>query len=100
MKFSLFSGTRAAPGGFLDADIASLERVTTPLARLAKVYALRRVAEYLLNTYVGERPGSQILAGNIRRGDTEIIEAAIWISDLREFNTLADTVSGTERSQL
>jgi adenylate cyclase len=62
------------PGGFRDADIASLERVTAPLARLAEVYALRRVAENLLNTYVGERSGSQILAGNIRRGDTEIIE--------------------------
>jgi len=84
------------PGGFRDADIASLERVTAPLARLAEVCALRRVAENLLNTYVGERSGSQILAGNIRPGDTEIIEAAIWLSDLREFTILADTVSGTE----
>lgn len=92
---AVFWNTRR-PGGLLDADIASLERVTAPLARMAEVYALRRIAENLLNTYVGERSGSQILAGNLRRGDTEIIEAAIWLSDLREYTT----VSGTERSQL
>ena len=33
-----------------------------------------------------------MLAGHIRRGDTEAIHAAIWLSDIRGFTTLADTL--------
>jgi adenylate cyclase len=33
-----------------------------------------------------------VLAGHIRRGDTEAIHAAIWLSDMRGFTALADTL--------
>jgi class 3 adenylate cyclase len=33
-----------------------------------------------------------VLSGHIRRGDTEAIHAAIWLSDMRGFSTLADTL--------
>ncbi len=38
----------------------------------------------------GTNAGERILAGRIRRGDTEAIHAAIWLSDMRGFTTLAD----------
>ena len=64
-----------------------------PLARIAEVRALQRTATNLLDTYVGNRAGERILAGQIRRGHTEAINAAIWLSDMRGFTALSDRIS-------
>jgi len=77
-------------GGFADDEITSLESIIGPLARVAEVYALRRTAANLLDTYVGHDTGERILAGQIRRGHTETVHAAIWLSDMRGFTALAD----------
>jgi adenylate cyclase len=84
------SFTARAPAGFSDAQIAALDSVINPLARVAEIYALRRTATTLLNTYVGHGAGARILSGQIRRGHGEEIDAAIWLSDLRGFTALAD----------
>jgi adenylate cyclase len=80
-------------GGFTDEHIAGLEAVVVPLARVAENHALRRTARTLLDTYVGRRSGERILSGQIRRGHTEAIRAAIWLSDMRGFTALADRLS-------
>ena len=82
--------TTREPGGFTDAQIAGIEAIITPLARVAEIRALRRMASVLLDTYVGHDAGERILAGRIRRGDIEEIHAAIWLSDMRGFTALAD----------
>jgi len=82
--------TTRQPGGFTDAQIAGLEAVMRPLARVAEIRGLRRMASNLLDTYVGHDAGERILAGHIRRGDIEEIHAAIWLSDMRGFTALAD----------
>jgi adenylate cyclase len=84
--------TTREPGGFTDEQIAVLEAIMTPLARVAEVRALRRMASMLLDTYVGHDAGERILAGHIRRGDIEEIHAAIWLSDMRGFTALADNL--------
>ncbi len=84
--------TTQQPGGFTDAQIAGIEAVITPLARVAEIRALRRTASTVLDTYVGHDAGERILAGRIRRGDIEEIHAAIWLSDMRGFTVLADSV--------
>ena len=61
-----------------------------PLARLVEVNNQRRRASVLLDTYVGNRAGERILGGQIRRGHTETMHAAIWLSDLRGFTALSD----------
>ena len=76
--------------GFTDAQIAAIETVIAPLARVAENRLLERTASMLLDTYVGNNAGSRILAGQIRRGDTTTINAAIWLSDMRGFTRLAD----------
>jgi adenylate cyclase len=76
-----------APGGFAEDEIAGLEAINAPLARVAEIWALRRIAVNLLNTYVGRQSGARVLAGHIHRGDTEDIEAVIWLSDLRGFTS-------------
>jgi len=78
------------PGGFTDRQRAALERVNAPLARVTESYALRRTAINLLDTYVGKDAGARILAGQIRRGFSETIRAAIWLSDMRGFTSLTD----------
>ena len=87
------SWTTRGPGGFSDAEVAAIERVSRPLARVAEVRALRRTAVNLLDTYVGQRSGARIMAGHIRRGDVETIEAAFWYSDLREFTALNEALA-------
>lgn len=87
--------TRVA-GGFSDAEIAGIEAVVPPLARVAEFRALDRTAVNLLDTYVGHQTGQRILSGRVRRGDTEYIHAAIWLSDMRGFTTLADRLPPME----
>ena len=82
--------TTRQPGGFTDEQIAAIEAVVDPFARVAEVRALRRTATNLLDTYCGTRSGKRILAGHIRRGHSEVINAAIWLSDMRGFTTLSD----------
>jgi adenylate cyclase len=83
-------------GGFSDADIAAIETILAPLARVAEVRALRRTAVNLLDAYVGHDAGERILSGKIKRGDSESIRAAIWLSDMRGFTELADSFAPTE----
>jgi adenylate cyclase len=79
-----------AAGGFSDDDRALIDRVATPLARLAEILALRRTATNLLDAYVGHGAGARILSGRVQRGDVERIRCAIWFSDLRGFTTLSE----------
>lgn len=79
-----------APGGFTDAHIVAIRSVVAPLARVAEVRALTRTSSALLDTYVGHKTGDRVRAGSIRRGDTEAIRAAIWLSDMRGFTALTD----------
>jgi adenylate cyclase len=84
------------PGGFSPAQFSGLAAIVTPLARVAEVRALRRTASNFLDTYVGNQAGERILAGQIRRGHTETIHAAIWLSDMRGFTLLADRLPPQE----
>jgi len=78
------------PGGFTDAEISAIDAIIVPLTRVAEIRALHRVANVLLSTYVGQNAGGRVLAGQIRRGHTDEIHAAIWLSDMRGFTKLAD----------
>ena len=81
------------PGGFTDEQLAALRTIVPPFARLGEIFALRRTATTLLDTYVGNRAGERIWAGQIRRGHAETMQAAIWLSDLRGFTALSDRLA-------
>jgi adenylate cyclase len=87
------SWTTKQPGGFTDDQLQALKSIVPPYTRLVEVIGLRRVASMLLDTYVGNRAGERILGGQIRRGHTETMRAAIWLSDLRGFTALSDRLS-------
>jgi adenylate cyclase len=84
------SWTTRQPGGFTDEQIDWLRQLVIPLARIIEIISLQRTAALLLDTYVGNRAGERILAGQIRRGHTQTMDAAIWLSDLRGFTALSD----------
>jgi adenylate cyclase len=84
------SWTTRQPGGFSDEQLSGLRSLMPPLARLVEITNQRRTASILLDTYVGNRAGERILGGQIRRGHTETMHAAIWLSDLRGFTALSD----------
>ena len=88
----LMSWATRQPGGFTETEIDAIDALIAPLARVAEIRAWYRVAGNLLATYVGKNAGERVLAGHIRRGDTEAIHAAIWLSHMRGFTTLADTL--------
>jgi adenylate cyclase len=84
------SWTTKQGSGFSDEQLNGLRSLMPPLARLVEVTNQRRRASMLLDTYVGNRAGERILGGQIRRGHTETMHAAIWLSDLRGFTALSD----------
>ncbi|MGH8724127.1 MAG: adenylate/guanylate cyclase domain-containing protein [Burkholderiales bacterium] len=84
--------TRRA-GGFREAEIAALRRVATALSRVAEIYASMRKARNILDAYLGPNTGERVLAGQIRRGDGQDINAVIWFCDLRDSTPLADSMS-------
>jgi adenylate cyclase len=84
------SWTTKQPGGFTEQQLNALRAVIRPLARYIEIVSLRRTASMLLDTYVGNRAGEKIMGGQIRRGHTETMNAAIWLSDLRGFTALSD----------
>ena len=79
-------------GGFSASDIESFRRVRDYLAPVLEVHALRYQARSLMNTYVGRRTSDKVLAGMIKRGDADIIKAALWFSDLRNFTQLTESL--------
>jgi len=82
-----------AEGGFSDAQIDGMRSVMPSLTRMIEIFLLRRTAAGLLDNYVGARAGARILAGQIKRGHTETMNAVIWLSDLRGFTKLSDRLS-------
>ncbi len=80
-------------GGFTDAQLDGIRAVMPSLTRMIEIFLLRRTAAGLLDNYVGAGAGARILAGQIRRGHTETMNAAIWLSDLRGFTPLSDRLS-------
>ena len=81
------------PAGFSDEAIALIEKLSHPLARLAEIYMLRLNAASLLSTYVGRNAGEKIMAGQVKLGDGEDIEAVILFADVKGFTQLSNRMS-------
>lgn len=84
------------PGGFTEAELAALRRLLPPFTRLAEIYANMRKAQNILDAYLGRSAGEKVLAGRIKRGDSEDIDAVIWFCDLRDSTALADSMGRRE----
>ena len=86
------SWTTERPGGFNDADIAALDFLVPELAAAFKNLTVARIAETLVETYLGRDAGRRVLKGAIARGIADKIRAVLWFSDLKGFTRLVDTL--------
>ena len=85
-----------APAGFGATEIDDLRHLIPLLALTVKAASLTRIAETLVETYLGRDAGKRVLRGQIDRGITDQIEAALWFSDLRSYTRIADTADPGE----
>ncbi|HEY2111286.1 MAG TPA: adenylate/guanylate cyclase domain-containing protein, partial [Dongiaceae bacterium] len=78
------------PEGFTEAEVMALRRLSPFLAMAMKCASLGRIAQALVETYLGREAGRQVLSGRIERGIADRIEAVLWFSDLRGFTRITD----------
>ncbi len=82
--------------GFTHAEIRTLQRIEQRLAVACKATIKAEIAANVLNAYLGKKAAQQVLAGQIRRGDGEMIHAVIWYTDMRDSTRLADALPPSE----
>lgn len=81
-----------ARDGFAETDVSSIERLMPAIALAMKAASTFRVANAVIETYLGKDAAVRVLGGAIDRGSGETIRAALWQCDLQGFTKLADTV--------
>jgi adenylate cyclase len=86
------SWTTDRPGGFGDGELDAIDRIMPCLAAALLGISLGRIADTLVETYLGRDAGRRVLQGSIQRGIAEHIRAVLWFSDLKGFTRLVDTV--------
>jgi adenylate cyclase len=91
MDCILSSWATDAPDGFGEAALAMLRRLVPFLALAVKSASLGRIAETLVETYLGRDAGRRVLSGRIARGVAEKIGTVLWFSDLRGYTKITDT---------
>jgi adenylate cyclase len=79
------------PDGFSEDDIRALERLTPFLGLAIKSASLGRIAETLVETYLGRDAGRRVLQGRIARGVADRIKTVLWFSDLRNYTRISDS---------
>ncbi|MFI5000324.1 MAG: adenylate/guanylate cyclase domain-containing protein [Reyranellales bacterium] len=80
------------PGGFSMTDLDRMFLLQYAFTRLVEVHSLRDTAINLLDAYVGRAAGQRILAGEVKRGGGQTMEAVIWYCDLRGFTRASDSL--------
>lgn len=82
--------------GFSKADQRVLAAIVPALRGACEVRLLRNLETALLDTYVGTATSRRILAGHIRRGDVETLDAALFLCDLRGFTALSERLPSAD----
>jgi adenylate cyclase len=83
-------------GGFSDAEVATLERLTPFLGLAIKSASLARIANTLVETYLGRDAGRRVLQGRIARGVADRIKTVLWFSDLHNYTRISDSAPPEE----
>ncbi len=79
------------PGGFSELDLMRIRGLITLTTFAVELTVQRHLTLRLLNTYLGPDAAKNVLAGKVRRGDGENINAVIFVCDLRGFTRFSDT---------
>jgi len=79
--------------GFSSDDLACLQSLQPIFALACKSMILSRISGNIATTYLGQRAGSNVLNGSIRRGDGHHMSAVIWYSDLRNSTMFSESLA-------
>jgi len=85
-----------APDGFSDPDIERFAEVASVLAPIVEVFSHKTVSLAIAEAYLGPRTGKRVLEGQITRGHIETIQAAILVSDMRDWTGLNSRLDAAE----
>jgi adenylate cyclase len=91
---SRWSTSRA--GGFSNADLDALRRLAPALGLAIKSTSLARVAESLVEAYLGRDAGRRVLQGRMSRGVVEKINAVLWFSDMQGYTALSESIASDQ----
>ena len=78
------------PEGFSDRDIVIMAALLPTLRTVLELMTYHRMIEDVTRTYLGRAPGRRVLEGDVRRGEVSSMNAAILISDMRDFTMISD----------
>lgn len=78
--------------GFANVDLAHFTKIASVLAPIIEVFSLRHISRAVAEAYLGARTGQRVLAGQITRGHIEKINAAILVSDIRDWTSLNNRI--------
>jgi adenylate cyclase len=87
-RSAIFIVASDAANGLSDADIAAFVRICAVLAPIVEVFRYRDTSAAIAEAYLGKRTGRRVLDGQITRGAIEHIQAAILVSDIRDWTGL------------
>ncbi|MEX1035133.1 MAG: adenylate/guanylate cyclase domain-containing protein [Sneathiella sp.] len=77
-------------GGFEEREITALKHLLSLFNIIARVFKREQTLQDVLSAYLGPLAAHQVMKGKTQRGDGDIIQAVIWICDIRGSSTLAD----------
>jgi adenylate cyclase len=80
-------------GGFSDREMELIEALAPAIAAALEPAAMRHSMASLLEVYLGAGPADRIGKGAFRRGQTTEIEAAVLVTDLRDFTGLSERLA-------
>jgi len=83
-------------GGFSDREIDGLTEIASVLAPIVELFRSKLVSLAVAEAYLGRRTAQRVLQGQITRGNIEKINAAILMSDIRDWTGLNNRVSADE----
>lgn len=96
LKGAMLTMATDRPGGLDDGQFEAVDRVVPALSVVAYRIGLSHVAVETLGAYLGPQTADHVLQGMIRRGDSQVISAALLLADLRGFTALVDSNPGPE----
>jgi len=82
--------------GFAEAHVETLRAMLPLFALAVKATTIGALGQGLLAAYLGDDPARRVLAGSVRRGEVESVEAVLLYADLRSFTPFADSLPGAE----
>lgn len=88
--------TTDRPGGFTDPEVALIESLAPAISAAMEPSAMRHSMESLLEVYLGAGPAGRVGKGAFQRGQTTEMDAAVLLTDLRNFTGLSERLAPPE----